>query len=445
VLRIGGTAADYMWYLPDDPRLGDACRAANDHSNCTIISDRTWAGILDFAADTGVTLLWDLDALQYRDVAGNWDPSQNATAFLAKTQAIAPAGLEIWWSIGNEPDLWAQKPSAAQLAKDALILKAELGKHNVGTVVYGPSFAGISTTDGATYIQSTVGSVQGATFHNYPLRRDCTVTDYLDRTHVDTMAAPMLELAASRAAANANDLLLVLEETGGSYGGGCPNITNRFISGFWYLHALGVTAESGFDRVHRQDVVGWSFTGCGANPGTCGSSYSLAGPAGWVNDTAALTPHPDYFTSILFKMLVAGTNTFKLSVTGSDPTTVAAVSLHLFCGSADAGGKGSLTLVYVNPTANSLTIDLGTTPVLPRMEYVLTSSKVGWEGGYNGVAAPPASLTNDNIFLNGVHMHVNHDGALPAWPLPGKTGQGPLTVPAYSYGFVAIAAGLSTC
>jgi hypothetical protein len=50
--------------------------------------------------------------------------------------------------------------------------------------------------------------------------------------------------------------LLVLEETGGAYGGGCPNITDRFVSGFWWLHTLGVTGEARFGRVHRQDIAG---------------------------------------------------------------------------------------------------------------------------------------------------------------------------------------------
>jgi hypothetical protein len=35
---------------------------------------------------------------------------------------------------------------------------------------------------------------------------------------------------------------LVLEETAGSYGGGCGNITDTFLSGFTYLQTLAVAA-----------------------------------------------------------------------------------------------------------------------------------------------------------------------------------------------------------
>ena len=36
--------------------------------------------------------------------------------------------------------------------------------------------------------------------------------------------------------------------------------TRRFISGFWYINAMGQVAYNGMDRLHRQDIAGWSFT-----------------------------------------------------------------------------------------------------------------------------------------------------------------------------------------
>ena len=40
---------------------------------------------------------------------------------------------------------------------------------------------------------------------------------------------------------------------------GCVNITDRFSSGFAWLPIINAVATSGFQRVHRQDIVGWSF------------------------------------------------------------------------------------------------------------------------------------------------------------------------------------------
>ena len=42
--------------------------------------------------------------------------------------------------------------------------------------------------------------------------------------------------------------------------------------------------------------AGWSFTG-----GM--SHYQLAGPPGWTNGSELLRPHPDWYTSVLFKQV----------------------------------------------------------------------------------------------------------------------------------------------
>ncbi len=52
----------------------------------------------------------------------------------------------------------------------------------------------------------------------------------------------------------ADGLLLVLEETAGSSGGGCDNVTDRMVAGFCWMNTLMTVGRAGFDRVHRQ---GW--------------------------------------------------------------------------------------------------------------------------------------------------------------------------------------------
>ena len=49
-------------------------------------------------------------------------------------------------------------------------------------------------------------------------------------------------------------------------------------SGFFWIDQLGLTANEGYWKVYRQDLVGFS----GINGG---SSYALAGPPGWVGGT----------------------------------------------------------------------------------------------------------------------------------------------------------------
>ena len=51
-----------------------------------------------------------------------------------------------------------------------------------------------------------------------------------------------------------------LEEMATQAGGGCDGLSNRFVSGFWFLHSLAQAGEFNVARVTRQDLAGWSFT-----------------------------------------------------------------------------------------------------------------------------------------------------------------------------------------
>ena len=53
----------------------------------TIVNNNLWASIAGFAESTGLQLLWDLNAVDFRDHNGAWDPSLNASALLAYTAA----------------------------------------------------------------------------------------------------------------------------------------------------------------------------------------------------------------------------------------------------------------------------------------------------------------------------------------------------------------------
>ena len=269
-------------------------------------------------------------------------------------------------------------------------------------------------------------ALTGFTAHHYPLRHDCSVSAFLARKPIDEMAGSLRQAASDRRQI-ASSALLVLEEIGGAYGGGCEGITDRFVSGFWYLHALGVVAEGGWHRMHRQDVAG--FSGVGSS-----SHYQLLGQAGWTNGSALLTPHPDYFSSVLHGMLV-GRVVLAVSATSEPPSAANATFIHAWCGaSADAGrggGLGGLVLLFGNPTPLPFTLLVGGAAAPARVEFVLESSANG----------SPAAIQGDEVFLNGVLMTVDAvTGALPSWPIRGRAvsaGGAPLALPPYSYGFVA--------
>jgi hypothetical protein len=58
----------------------------------------------------------------------------------------------------------------------------------------------------------------------------------------------------------------VLEETATSPLGGCIGFSDRFIAGFYFLHALGMVGEAGWHQINRQarhrgmgTEVGWDW------------------------------------------------------------------------------------------------------------------------------------------------------------------------------------------
>ena len=448
IIRVGGTAADYAFYQPAAASPQGA--AAGE----TLYSAALLDDLFYFAAQTGANLLFDFNGLAFRPVPnadgtlGPWDPTGNATAMLGYLNAKYGGAVRWSWSLGNEPDLWTEKVNMTTLGHDALALGKVLAGYRLGTDVYGPSLSGLAVAPVQEFLQATGGNVAGVTVHNYPLGRDCNVSAYLDRSVVDRLGGELAALVAARDAMGHRNTPLVLEEVAGCYGGGCENITDRFVDGFFYLSMLGAVAASGFSRVHRQDVAGWSFTGGK-------SHYQLAGPPGWTNGSTLLTPHPDWYTSVLFKQLIANT-LLNTTVTG-DAAALAQVSVHAWCSGAAWWDDESMVLSWTNPTGADVTLDvvIPDTPAAPRMEFTLTSSAAGYSESHARVAAgraatmasplaPPASLTDDALFLNGARLQADENGVLP-W-VNGAVGAGrvvtdpsePIIMPPFSYGFIQL-------
>lgn len=445
VIRVGGTAVDYSYYVPDAP----STNGGNGH---TVYNNQLLEDMWSFAGQAHATILFDFNGLSFRNTTagafGPWDPTGNATAILDYLQS-QHAGSTHWaWSIGNEPDLWPLNfKNYTQLGVDAHTLAATLKQYELGTNIFGPSFAGPSATNVQEYLQGANGAVTGVTVHNYPLGRDCNVTAYLNaKPAVEQMGASLAAVAAVRDSMS-RGTQLVLEETAGSYGGGCENITDRYVDGFFWLNALGVTASNGFDKIHRQDVAGWSFA-------DRSSHYMLAGPAGWTNGSALLRPHPDWFTSVLFKTIV-GNSILNSSFVGTDPATTAAVSVHAWCSGTPWWYNMSMVLTFTNPTGVDVVLDLQAVNIttVGRTEYILTSTAAGYTESRARLAAGqlrtpataqdiPDSLTADAVFLNGQAWDVDSNGILPDLPVVGNTvtdPSQPMLLPPYSYGFLQFA------
>ena len=155
------------------------------------------------------------------------------------------------------------------------------------------------------------------------------------------------------------------------------------------------------------------------------------GPPGWTNGThETLTPHPDYFTTLLWRQLV-GMTVLNSSLTGNDTQFFASA----WCAGARApyGAGGSVVVVYANLADRVQSVELP--PVLAAAKH--SSFQL------TPAAAPPTfdDLRSDAMFLNGALLYVLADGSLPTFPFPGVSA-GPhatLETAPYSYGFIIFA------
>jgi len=169
IIRIGGTAVDYSYYFPDAPYLVGGindCPACG--SGASRIGDAMLTQVFDFIAATDMSLLWDVNG-RTRVGTGPWDPSLNFTAMAKHLNAQYGGKVDYAYSVGNEPNLWSKPtPSAEQLAHDAVAMVDELKSYDIGKKVFGPSWAGVSSSSAASYLPiAHAGGVTGYTVHDY--------------------------------------------------------------------------------------------------------------------------------------------------------------------------------------------------------------------------------------------------------------------------------------
>jgi hypothetical protein len=173
------------------------------------------------------------------------------------------------------------------------------------------------------------------------------------------------------------------------------------------------------------------------------SNYQLVGFPGWTNSSELLTPHPDYFTSILFKQLV-GTSVFSTTATTSAPGSSNA-SFYVWSSTGGPEGLGGVTMIFTNPTGNDFTVTLNGATGL-HIDFIMTSTSAAYFNHIDRVKsgkllrdevlAPPETLAADEVYLNGALMSVDANGNLPSYPISGQESNNPITLPPYSYGFI---------
>ena len=457
-LRVGGSAADSMWYLPrggeggkgkgpsPDPLAPNFAAASQPGytgylPEVTFFSDATLDGMSALAASAGMDLLLGLNSVDFRAPGGGWAPAANTSALL---DAVVARGLTVAnWQLGNEPDIYGKHFGAdfaltgAQVAADLLSLVAQLRARGLSTSVTALSLATFNQEILSSFLDAWMAAGGGKlslAVHRYPYggptyapdakKPTCSDDTFLNLTKASGISAYLASFADVVAKhGDPASTRLVLEEVASHSLGGCAGWSDRFASAFWWVHALALVGEAGWHQVNRQDIAGLSFT-------NKHSQYQLLGQPGWLGGAGLVgedSPNPDYWVSLLFSRLMG--RTVLSSSTSASGVPDGSLGVHVWCTAPGAPGaqSGAVTVAFAQTSLTAVLAFFGGAsgagfPSSPRIEFILTSD----------------SLTSHSTLLNGEKLRAGADGTLP--PLPGRevTDGSPLLLPPRSAGFIVL-------
>jgi len=244
-LRIGGSAAD------------DLMTFRNDSDFSIYLTEEYWDEIVDFVKSCNLNLAWDLNMRMGRTKNGSamWD-SQDAVRLL---DHIAANSQEVWaFQVGNEPGHWETRnggsPNALVHAEDFLTFRNILDKYYSndserpriqGADVCKGKGTDTSPCANMTYFSDLVkraGNVlDDITVHSYGLRGpkagrpdECELKYFLSRKEFSSGVLRSVGQWQDDLPSN-ESIKLVLSETATAADGGCHNMSNRFVAGFYWV------------------------------------------------------------------------------------------------------------------------------------------------------------------------------------------------------------------
>ena len=468
-IRFGGISADWLDYVVSDQVTAPCTwgrpegRPFTAGGQCPF-STGALDKLLDFVAEAGVELLFDLNELVGRNCTeagkrgkGEWcgdAPSPWETKpVLALLQHLAarnesgqavPIGFELGNVRSNTRPLLCPPPGR-RLTETACLSVQELfaPQHLPRDVAVGdiqtlagmmrqiwgerspgpaPRFYASGTNDcnrldssetiGALLHLREGGADAGFSFHSYPgnLQQGWNKSDLTSfLLNTTWLRTEMLADGAACLPVLARLPFAVTEAQsmcGGSFAPGAPT-TASFINGFFTIANLGQWARAGASLVAR-----WGIP-----------ELLMLGGAGW--DTSQISS--DFFLYHIYSTTVGHG---VLRVDGDEASDVL---MYAHCASEHYGANGTVTVFAANPSPRAVSLKLSPSmPTTPRMEWVLT--------------APKGDLASMTPVLNGDEekpLRVSADGSLP--PMEGRfcSSGNTLTLPPRSQGFFVLLAAMA--
>ena len=376
------------------------------YPNAFCLSTSRWDEILSFAQDSGMHIAFGLNAMLGRNGTAGPGPfdSSNVIGFLkylyTKNSSVEFART-LTLEFGNELEF---KVDASTYAKDLLSLKAQIDYIWENLVENDrPRLVANDENPDPGYWKSilpVIGTaIHAATWHNYygygldPLLASKAFNySFLSATY--SQALPMIDVSMDFVSKGGE---LWVGETAMAWHSGRENVTDTYLSGPWYLNALGWLAKT--HKVHcRQTLLG--------------GNYGLI-------DHFTFQPNPDYFTALLWKK--------TMGVRVLDIVSSASESVLVFAHCALVG-NGAITIAFVNLDESNtysvtLTNNISTTP---RSEYVLYP--------FGGNLASKQVLLNDNTTPLGIDNGI----ITPIVPKVITDSTIPLIFQPRSYGYIVL-------
>ncbi len=215
-------------------------------------------------------------------------------------------------------------------------------------------------------------------------------------------------------------------------------MSDRFSAGFSWLDKLGIAASAGYRRVFCQTFIGGIVPPFVLNYGLLNQQ---------------LQPHPDYFSTLLFKRLVGSAALAAQQSLHSPPDSF--LRAYAFCTSETPSvslpnefvQEGSVTVLWLSlHSADGLTVSLTfdllasdsqlqarLSALTPRLDFALSPNSTAGHW--------PTDVTAEGIRLNGFDIGLLPGGIVPLMP-PRVVSDGsqPLTIAPLTYGFAVFPA-----
>ncbi|XP_014487586.1 PREDICTED: heparanase-like isoform X2 [Dinoponera quadriceps] len=290
-VRIGGTSADCLIFNQAKQSYSKKIPSpvdGEDISNFTI-SGLDLITIYEFVIKSKLRMVFDLNVL-LRNLNGSWnDTNAQEIITFAKNH-----DMELDWQLGNEPNsfhhVFNVTISATELAKDYDCLRQLLDEAGyVESILVGPEVNHVGDTNhmgekyAETFLKSQKNTVNYVTWHQYYLNgREAKVQDFVN-PHTFNYLPMQIKVMEDFVIASRKNVSMWLSETSTAFGGGAPELSDRFVAGFLWLDKLGYSASAGLNVVIRQTLFG--------------GHYAMVSPD--------LTPNPDWWVSVVYKQLVS--------------------------------------------------------------------------------------------------------------------------------------------